>query len=104
MCLKGIELLYPFTENFRRWLQRKRYSPRNFRHGNVGTPQAAAPTGGFRFIQARPSYGLLFGASVLATWSMMRWISTTCMWIFLATSGRNSVTKLSIGAVARAVA
>ena len=66
--MKGIELLYHFTENLDRWLQRKRCSPPAiFVTATVGTPQAAAPMGGFTFIQARPSYGLLFGVSVLAT-------------------------------------
>jgi hypothetical protein len=38
-------------------------------------------------------------ASVRATWLMMRCTSTTRMWMWLAMSGRNSVMKLSMGAV-----
>jgi len=48
-------------------------------------------------------YGDPFEASVLATWLMICWISTTRMWILRATSGRNSLTKFSIGAVARLI-
>ena len=39
--------------------------------------------------------------SVLATWLMMRWMRSTRTWMRRATSGRNSVMKLSMGAEAR---
>ena len=42
--------------------------------------------------------------SVLATWLMICWTRTTRTWMWRATSGRNSVMKLSVGASAKPVA